>query len=57
LRDSENFGVSVKGMCSDFITDVEGILHENEAQIAKLEQDVKETTESYEKYLTQMKKD
>ena len=57
MRDSENFGVSVKGMCSDFITDVEGILHENEAQIAKLEQDVKETTESYEKYLTQMKKD
>ena len=53
MEDHEKFEELMESLCTDLITDVECIMHENEEQKARIEQSIEETFKSYEqcKYL------
>jgi len=48
MRENDKFGESVEGLCKGLITDVECIMHDNEAQRARVERKMEETAKSFE---------
>jgi len=50
MLESDNFGEYMETLYTGLISDVESVMHENEAKRAKLEQEMRERTEMHEKY-------